>query len=1319
MSRLIFEAHRRLPRPKSGAGTLTIEAPPELPRVVPPSLLRRALPYLIVLLIVGMIVALVATGMRLISPTTLFFPFVLLLAATALYRGNDNKMRTEEVDAERADYLRYLSVVRDNVRAQADAQRAALEWSHPDPALLAQVPGSRRQWERDPHDSDFLVVRAGLHDVPLHTTLRVKDAADEIDLEPVSYSALRSLLDAQRTVHDAPVGIDLAKVSRITVVGDPDEARAAVRAWIAQAVTWHDTGVLGVALASPRLEEADWAWLKWLPHTDVPGQVDGTGPARYLAGNTDELIAKIGPALAERPMFSGAGSADEALRQLVIIVDDPGYDLSGSVLSVGLAGVTVVQISDATPGSDQYPDPERPVLRVADGRVERWLTGGWQPYVHTADALSAAEAAHLARQLSRWDSNPTHAGLRSAATRGATFTTLLDIADASQLDVPTLWAPRRREDELRVPIGVTATGEPLYFDLKDEAEGGMGPHGLMIGMTGSGKSQTLMSILLSLLTTHSAERLIVIYADFKGEAGADIFRHFPQVVAVISNMAEKKSLADRFADTLRGEVARRETVLREAGRRIQGSAFNSVTEYEAAIEAGHDLAPMPTLFVVADEFTLMLADHPEYAELFDYVARKGRSFRIHILFASQTLDVGKIKDIDKNTSYRIGLKVASPAVSRQIIGVEDAYHIESGREHKGVGFLVPAPGAEPVKFRSTYVDGIYEPPRTPTSYVVPSVPEPKLFTAGAVELDQDVVVLDADQDLAGPPKKLIATIGDQLSHYGPHAPALWLPPLDEAVPLSSVLGHAGVGERQWRWPLGEIDRPFEMRRDALVFDARSAAGNLVIHGGPKSGKSTALLTFIQSAAELHSPRDVTFYCLDYGGGALQEISDLAHVGSVASPLDGERIRRTFGEIEALLQARRRAGDRGPSDGYGHVFLVIDNLYAFGRDNTDQFNTRNPLLAKVTELANTGLAYGIHVVVTTPNWLEVPLAMRDGLGLRLELRLPDPRDSNVRVTGVLRRPAESVPADQPGRGLTMAAEQFLFAAPQLERIAEINARFPGVAAPPVRLLPADLAPSAVAPLYRGPERVVIGQREDDLTPVVADFADQPLLMVFGDTKSGKTTLLRHIIRTVRENSTADQVAFTVIDRRLHLVEEPLFPDNEYTANIDRITPAMLGLAAIIDQRRPPQGVSAQDLQRWTFAGHTHYLIIDDVDAIPDAPAMSGPYVGQRPWTPLIGLLSQAADLGLRVIVTGRATGSAHALMTNPLLRRLGDLQATTLMLSGNPADSGKIRGHRFTRQPAGRALLLDDSDTATHLQLVNPLAGSEVQGSRQFRGRNQS
>ena len=199
---------------------------------------------------------------------------------------------------------------------------------------------------------------------------------------------------------------------------------------------------------------------------------------------------------------------------------------------------------------------------------------------------------------------------------------------------------------------------------------------------------------------------------------------------------------------------------------------------------------------------------------------------------------------------------------------------------------------------------------------------------------------------------------------------------------------------------------------------------------------------------------------------------------------------------------------------------------------------------------------------------------------------------------------------------------------------------------------------------------------------------------------------------------------MFDRRLHLVEEPLFADNEYSANIDRVTPAMMGLAALVEQRRPPAGLSPAELASWNYraqtgSAHTHYLIVDDVDQIPDGPAMSGQYAGHRPWTPLLGLLSAASDLGLRVIVTGRAGGSAHALMTNPLLRRLGDLQATVVMLSGNPADGAKIRGHRFTRLPAGRGLLLGDSDVADHVQLVNPFAHAHSASRTRYAEENPS
>ena len=288
-------------------------------------------------------------------------------------------------------------------------------------------------------------------------------------------------------------------------------------------------------------------------------------------------------------------------------------------------------------------------------------------------------------------------------------------------------------------------------------------------------------------------------------------------------------------------------LLREAGRRIQGSAFNSVAEYESAIAAGHDLPPMPTLFVVADEFTLMLADHPEYAELFDYVARKGRSFRIHILFASQTLDVGKIKDIDKNTSYRIGSEGGQP------VGVPPDHRCRGRvshrirREHKGIGFLVPAPGARsdqvPQHLRRRHLRSA---PQREILCGARRFPSRRLFTAAAVEPDQDVVVLPG----AGRACRRATAEADR--HHrrsaGPLRPAgaaAVAAAAGRADPADAgALGTGAAGEHTLRWPLGEIDRPFEMRRDPLVFDARSAAGQ---RGDPRWSE----VRQVDCAADVH------------------------------------------------------------------------------------------------------------------------------------------------------------------------------------------------------------------------------------------------------------------------------------------------------------------------------------------------------------------------------------------------------------------------------------------------------------------------------------
>ena len=466
---------------------------------------------------------------------------------------------------------------------------------------------------------------------------------------------------------------------------------------------------------------------------------------------------------------------------------------------------------------------------------------------------------------------------------------------------------------------------------------------------------------------------------------------------------------------------------------------------------------------------------------------------------------------------------------------------------------------------------------------------------------------------------------------------------------------------------------------------------MVIHGGAKSGKSTALQTFILSAASLHSPREVSFYCLDYGGGQLRALEDLAHVGSVASALEPERIRRTFGELEQLLRSRqqrevfRDQARPGPDDGLGEVFLVIDNLYAFSRDNTDQFNTRNPLLSKVTELVNVGLAYGIHVVVTTPELARGaagdagrPRAAAGAQAARrARQQCPGGRRTAPSGRGRARRPAGSR-FDHGRRAFPVRGTRAGPGGRDQRPSPRDHARrrcgcCPPTWSPPrsARCTGARTGSSSASAKKTWPQSYSTSPRIRCCWCWVTPSPVRPRCCATSSAPSATTrrpTAWRSPCWIVGCISSTSRCSPTTNTPPTSTGSPRRCSGCRHSSNSGDHRQA---------SRRP-------QLSGWSLEGHTHYLIIDDVDQIPDTPAMTGPYVGQRPWTPLIGLLAQAGDLGLRVIVTARASGAAHALMTSPLLRRFNDLQATTLMLSGNPPTAARFAVNDSTGcLPAGQ------------------------------------
>ena len=906
-----FPQRRRVSGPRQLDNNFTFEPPPELPRTIEVSAWKKALPWVFGIVIVGMVAMMFIMGFRQMNPMYLFFMAMMGIALFSSMQnyGVNTEMSTPEVNSERAEYLRYLSGKAEEIRAAADAQKASAEWSHPDPDVLEAVLDGPRMWERGASDPDYLHIRVGRDEVRLAAKIKVKPVDSELDLEPVSKTALQHMRAVQQSIPHCPKAIDFAGVGMIGVYGDRTLFEAAVRAWVAQLVCWHTPNDTALAVVSPHLESR-WDWAKWMPHTESH-DIDGAGPARFLGTSLRDVEAMLDPMLKERAkLVDDKGTVDAAAvsksnKHVVVVVDDPDAPSALVRRIAARDGVTVIAYRHgAGPDRDYVAHPRELLLRVdrsghsvdAAVQMDHWHNFRWQMFCAEPDTLDTQIVRHLARQLSKWDSAPI--GRQDAESAAAqTMLSLLGITNAANLDVNALWKPRvlpvgtgepvDLEPLLKVPIGLQPSGAPLIVDLKDEADGGNGPHGLMIGMTGSGKSTTLATLVEGLFIQHSPDVVQAILTDFKDGAGFGAFVDYPHVGAVITNMEEKRSLVERFGDTLLGLLDQRGRIFHEAGNQIKGAAFQSLLEYNEAraTPAGAHLPPVPFMFVVVDEFSLLLKDHPDMADVFDTVTRKGRSQGVFFLFASQTLDEGVIKRIPDNTQYRIGLKVASESISRRVIGNADAYHIPDGKNVKGTGYFVRAPGAEPVKYRGFLLPSRYEPPTTVNRRVISANPRARLFTAGRVEPDADTVIeeeIAAESVIEGPPRSLVLTVGPQLSAaYGKRPPQLWSPPLDDPIPLDDILRQAQKAPRRtsapW-WPLGEIDRPRQLSHGLLSYSLDD--GNVSLMGMRKDEASSVVQTFILSAASRYAPSEIGFYVLSYGGPALAAVRDLPHVGAV-------------------------------------------------------------------------------------------------------------------------------------------------------------------------------------------------------------------------------------------------------------------------------------------------------------------------------------------------------------------------------------------------------------------------------------------------------
>ena len=1233
------------------------------------------------------------------------------------------------VKTQRREYLSYLAETRESIRKVAKKQRAYYNWVYPDPdALVTLAANGSRLWSREGNTYDVLTFRYGSGTQPLGLTFERPPIDPMTEMDVVCLSAMERFIAVHDHTDNVGKFLYLGDFSHIEVVGEGESAYDEMRAIMMHLACFIEPSKLKIAVLCSADRLGDWEWVKWMPQARSANVRDAIGPARMISTDPRELVEMIGPDIAMRGAYRPGEEMPE-WPHLLLVCDGAEFPASSPFGSMaGVRGVTIMsRAREWTPMKSHtalrlviHPSPNRKGADVVDV-----VTMDSVPESAFADRLSAVQAEAVARRMTpfatqeKLEESDTPVG-RSDESRQKDLMELVGIGDIRDFDPEKQWVRREGRARLAAPFAVTPEGRPVVLDIKESAQQGMGPHGLLIGATGSGKSEVLRTLVLALALTHSPEQLNLVLVDFKGGATFAGMADLPHVSAMISNLESELSLVDRMQDALQGEMVRRQEMLRQAGN------YANVSDYEADRLAGkHEYPPLPALFIVLDEFTEMLMAKPEFGEVFIMIGRLGRSLSVHLLLASQKMDLGKARGLESHLSYRIALKTFTESDSREVLGIPDAAKLPP---LPGSGFL-KAGGDGLVRFRASYV-AAPPPARTLASISegstagAPTAPIEILpFTVAPVITREDLgeeedvdqnqeVVLAGDEVWADMSEMDIAVAKMKGKGYPAHQ--VWLPPLEVPDTFATLMPdlrpdpELGFVSRAWREsgtlrvPLGTVDLPLEQRRETLVLDLSGAGGNFALVGGPQTGKSTALRTIVQSLSLTYTPQEVQFYVMDFGGGTFAGFAGAPHVAGIATR-DTEEVRtRMIAEIAAIMDDRERyfrahgidsmdTYRRGRlegryDDGYGDVFLVIDGWGAL-RSEFDGLDRT------VTTMMSRGLSLGVHLIVSAARWMDIRSEAQDIFGSRLELHTANPKESIVNREGAAR-----IPKGRPGRGIDMVGHEMMIGLPRADddqnpstvsqgvalTVAKIRESLVHGPGPKLRLLPENVTVAEILAqvpdpqiLPRGGGDMILGVEESRLGPLVFNTRAESHLYLFGDGKTGKTTFLRSIISEVTRLYTPGEAKILAIDMRRSLLGAiPEEYSLRYLTNHAEAMKQLRELAKFLRTRLPGSDVTAEQIRERTWwSGPEVWILVDDYDLVATS---SG-----NPLMELIDLLPQAGDIGLHVIITRRMGGASRAAYEK-VLQMMNDLAVTGILLSGNPSEGAIINGVKPKRAIAGRA-----------------------------------
>jgi DNA segregation ATPase FtsK/SpoIIIE, S-DNA-T family len=1084
--------------------------------------------------------------MVLVLKNILFALFCLLSPVMVIGSWLEQRRQaTRTSRGDRRDYDDKMRVFKRDVATRQEEELTRRREAFPDLAEIARRAAAPdpRLWERRPFDNDFLALSAGYGEVPFRPRLGDRHSpGNEAEMVLAEHGWLQL----------APVEVPLARGGVVGIVGERSQALSLARALMCQAAVLHGPADLTVAVLTESEAREDWDWVKWLPHARDAGGAAG----RQLAVGTS-AGATLAAELADR-------DADDP-RQVLAVLDSPalieGRGAAGrALLRAGekVSGIVIARTSERLPAACttvvELADEagEARLLRPQTGqRIDPLLVAGMTPQASRECAIALARFEDADLQLAG-GALPAHVGLLS----------LLGMGEPDGDDLRRRWTSTEREIGLQARFALSEDG-PLDIDLVSD-----GPHGLVAGTTGAGKSELLRSLVAALAAAHSPLRINFVLVDYKGGSAFGECAELPHTVGMVTDLDEQ--LGERALLSLEAELRYRERVLRE-------HRATDLIEYDKLVarnETGPP-APLPRLLVVIDEFATLASELPDFVPSLVGIAQRGRSLGVHMLLATQRPSGAVNENIRANTNLRVCLRVQTPQDSTDVIDSPAAAKIPRNQPGRAQVRLGPS---ELIPVQTALVSGVTAGP-----------------AAAAVSTEPFVVAGDDEHRNGGGAGGVGASAASDLQRLvvaateafaGAHALRRpWLPPLPGHVGLDDVLAMGPPrplgGDSGLVAPLALADDPEAQAQYPTGWNLN--AGNLLLYGIGGSGTTTALSTLALALAETSDPSRLHIYVLDFGAGELGALSALPHVGAVIGAAEHERQRRLLRRLRGELGVRRTM-DPAARAATPRIVVLLDGYGGFASEHGDIGG--DALREALARVWADGAELGIHVAIAADRLGAVPTALASLAQQRLAFQLADVAD--YAQFGLMRR---AIPHFVPGRAVVGGSGQVIQVArtdPARSLAEEVEARAARVAGatpseggpPPVGVLPESVGVDALLGAGRadrgagGDIFIPFGIGDETLEPAGFELYEGDHAMIAGPARTGRTTALL-VVAEVLSRLYPDIPLLGIATRRSALRE---------CSALTRVITSPEQLGDLVTELRE--------------AERLHVLLVDDADVVDD-------------------------------------------------------------------------------------------------------------------------